>query len=360
MLTRIVDSLPPTSGHGHSNCWNARPCVERTTTDVKRDLAQKRKSPQNCNYYILSMKAKKLFEVKELCLCLTVNYNDCRWRICSIQGQYVSQGDEAAQCEDGSGNAPTQRVVAQIPEREREIENQRCEQITMYACLYLQVYMYVCVCACMCIHILILAHVILIFYKWVEHTSWITIHQISTQSFASSTLKKDGKDFKTIKSTLDANIIIESVQGPKALLYTYIVTLSTSSYLQIDQIIAAPQAVGDASIQQIVIQISEEKKPTPTFMLSSRCHDEEANPINVIDRSFAHHLTIVFINICMEVSSTSMIRTSTRYMWSVWYTNVWSLAFITIVYFDSPKTNARFGSHEIPIQASKRLRNLTA
>ena len=38
-------------------------------------------------------------------------------------------------------------------------------------------------------------------------------------------------------------------------------------HLQIDQIRAVSQGVGDASIQHIIIQISEEKIPTPTCFL---------------------------------------------------------------------------------------------
>ena len=45
-------------------------------------------------------------------------------------------------------------------------------------------------------------------------------------------------------------------------------------HLQIDQIRAVPQGVGDASIQHIIIQKSEEKKThNNMFSVSSRCHD---------------------------------------------------------------------------------------
>ena len=71
-----------------------------------------------------------------------------------VQGKNVSQEDEAAQFEDGRGNLPIQRVVAQIPERERK--NQRCEEMTMninvqVCCLHWQECMYVCVYVCVLI-----------------------------------------------------------------------------------------------------------------------------------------------------------------------------------------------------------------
>ena len=63
-----------------------------------------------------------------------------------------------------------------LRERERESEvlvddnEWKCTSMLVYICWR----MCMCVCACMCNHILVLAHVILTFYKWAEHASWIT------------------------------------------------------------------------------------------------------------------------------------------------------------------------------------------
>ena len=62
MLTRIVDPLPPISGHGHLNCWNERLCVGRTTTAVNKDSSQKRNSPQNDHSHLLSMRVLEFWE----------------------------------------------------------------------------------------------------------------------------------------------------------------------------------------------------------------------------------------------------------------------------------------------------------
>ena len=62
MLTRILDSFPPISGHGHLNCWNERPCVERTTTAVNKDSSQKHNTPQNHHSHLLSMRVLEFWE----------------------------------------------------------------------------------------------------------------------------------------------------------------------------------------------------------------------------------------------------------------------------------------------------------
>ena len=62
MLTRIVDSLPPNSGHCHSNCWNARPCVEGTTSTVNKDSSHKRNSRQNHHSHLLSIRVLEFWE----------------------------------------------------------------------------------------------------------------------------------------------------------------------------------------------------------------------------------------------------------------------------------------------------------
>ena len=128
-------------------------------------------------------------------------------------------------------------------------------------------------------------------------------------------IEKWWRRLKAMKSTLDANIIIISVQSPMH-------SQHTSLHLQIDQTHTVPQGVGDASIQQIIIQISQEKKTNKEFSVSSRCHDA----------------------IKKQIVSTSPQGQGLQQMCmrSVWYKNVWSLAFITIVYFAQSHTNCVF------------------
>ena len=141
-----------------------------------------------------------------------------------------------------------------------------------------------------------------------------------------------------MKSTLDANIII--VCGPSRMHSRHIVTLTDRS-----DPCNTPRCPGCLHPASCRLDIWREINPKTNnnfyFSLSSLLWClKEANRVNIIARSYVHHHIFVYINVCVDTKTHISLQQvwwglQQSYVWSVWYTKVWSLAFIMNAWFNS-------------------------
>ena len=189
-------------------------------------------------------------------------------RICSKQGQNVSQVDEVAQCKDGRGNAPTQRVVVHIPEREMKMKMNRSAQVCLsifasmyvYVCVCLYVYSHACTCSCDT-HILQMGRTCIMNYYTLDTSAKLCI----------TTLKSAGEECQAMKSTVDVHIIIVSVQSPKS----YALSTHHHTYKSI-KFVLFPKVSGMPPSNTLSFRNLKRRNHnthTDVFFVSSQCRD---------------------------------------------------------------------------------------
>ena len=198
-------------------------------------------------------------------------------------------------------------------ERTRGVGRWQWREVYKYACLYLQAFLYLqtCmfVCVCMCVHSHPYTCSCDTYILQMDGTCIMGYYTPNTN--AKLCIKHIQKWWRILLNNgIDTRCKYHYYECPKS--YALSANLETHKSIKLVQF---PKVSGMPPSNTLSFRYLKRKSPQNVFSVSTWCHDALKKQI--------------------VSSSTPCIFTYKRCIWSVWYTDLWSLAFITIVYYNS-------------------------